>query len=62
MGFGISQPPSFGAAQMVSQTDEDEFKDEMSGLESFLGLEPEVSQMNSVDYWALDDLDVLPTA
>ncbi|WOH13016.1 hypothetical protein DCAR_0832525 [Daucus carota subsp. sativus] len=62
MGFGISQPPSFGAARMISQTDEDEFKDEMSGLESFLGLEPEVSQMNSVDYWALDDLDVLPTA
>lgn len=62
MGFGTYQPPSFNPAQMVTQTPEPEFKDEISTLKSFLGLEQEVSQVNSVDYWALDDLDMLPTA
>lgn len=62
MGFGTYQPPSFNPAQMVPQTTEPEFKDEISSLKSFLGLEQEVSQMNSVDYWAMDEPDVLPTA
>lgn len=63
MGFGSFQPPpTFTPAQMVSEPGEHEFKDEISSLKSFLGLEQEVSEMNSVDYWALDDLDVLPTA
>ncbi|KAK1380294.1 Ethylene-responsive transcription factor RAP2-3 [Heracleum sosnowskyi] len=62
MGFGTYQPPTFNQAQMVTQTTELEFKDEISSLKSFLGLEQEVSQMNSVDYWAMDDLDVFPTA
>ncbi|KAL8105378.1 ethylene-responsive transcription factor RAP2-3-like [Apium graveolens] len=58
MSFGTYQPPSFNPAQ----TTEPELKDEISSLKSFLGLEQEVSEMNSVDYWAMDDLDVLPTA
>ncbi|KAK1380292.1 ethylene-responsive transcription factor RAP2-3 [Heracleum sosnowskyi] len=62
MGFGTYRPPTFNQSKMATQTIEPEFKDEISSLKSFLGLEQEVSQMKSVDYWAMDDLDVFHTA
>lgn len=60
MDFGTFQPPNYCQPQMTA-ADEFEFKDQISNLESFLGLEPEASQMgssDSVDLWLMDDLDV----
>lgn len=60
MDFGTFQPPNYCQPQMTA-ADEFEFKDQISNLESFLGLEPEASQVglaDSVDLWLMDDLDV----
>lgn len=65
MSFGTFQPPNFSPAQMVTPEEELEFKEHITSLKNFLGLEQEVSQMgyNSVDqFWAMDDLDALLTA
>lgn len=65
INFGTFQPPNFSPAQMVTPEEELEFKEHITSLKNFLGLEQEVSQMgfNSVDqFWAMDDLDALLTA
>lgn len=65
MSFETFQPPNFSPAQMVTPEEELEFKEHITSLKTFLGLEQEVSPMgfNSVDqFWAMDDLDALLTA
>lgn len=65
INFGAFQPPNFSPAQMVTPEEELEFKEQITSLKTFLGLEQEVSQMgfNSVDhFWGMDDLDALLTA
>ncbi|KAK1390447.1 putative ethylene responsive element binding protein 3 [Heracleum sosnowskyi] len=64
MSFGTFQPPNFSPAQMATPEEKLEFKEHITNLKNFLGLEQEVSQMgyNSVDqFWAIDDLDALLT-
>ncbi|KAL1807389.1 hypothetical protein ACET3Z_024379 [Daucus carota] len=62
--FGTFQPPNFSPAQISTPEEELDFKEHITSLKSFLGLEQEVSQMgfDSVDYWAMDDLDALLAA
>lgn len=64
MNFGTFQPPNFSPAQMVTPDEELEFKDQITSLKTFLGLEQEVSQMgfNSADTWAIDELTALLAA
>jgi EREBP-like factor len=64
MGIGVPNQQVYCASQVTGMADEFQLKDQISDLESFLGLESELTQFTglseseSIDLWILEDLPI----